>query len=144
MRPCGMARRTPGSRGRRSSSRSDRLSPSLIGTGRPFSADMANRTREAGHRVIAIGTTVVRALESAWTPDGVRPREGFTRLFVHPGNPVHSVDGLLTGFHDPVTSHLAMLAALIGLPRVMEAYREAIANGYRWHEFGDSHLILRK
>jgi len=107
-------------------------------------ADMANRTREAGHRVIAIGTTVVRALESAWTPDGVRPREGFTRLFVHPGNPVHSVDGLLTGFHDPVTSHLAMLAALIGLPRVMEAYREAIANGYRWHEFGDSHLILRK
>ncbi|TLZ88825.1 MAG: S-adenosylmethionine:tRNA ribosyltransferase-isomerase, partial [Methanobacteriota archaeon] len=46
--------------------------------------------------------------------------------------------------HDPVTSHLAMLAALIGLPRVMEAYREAIASGYRWHEFGDSHLILRK
>ncbi len=106
-------------------------------------ADLINRTHESGHRVIAIGTTVVRALESAWTPDGVRPRQGFTRLFVHPGNPVRSVDGLLTGFHDPVTSHLAMLAALIGLPRVMEAYREAIANGYRWHEFGDSHLILR-
>ena len=110
----------------------------------PSTADLVNRTREGGHRVIAIGTTVVRALESAWTPDGVRPRQGFTRLFVHPGNPVRSVDGLLTGFHDPVTSHLAMLAALIGLPRVMEAYREAIANGYRWHEFGDSHLILRK
>jgi len=107
-------------------------------------ADLVNRTRDAGHRVVAIGTTVVRALESAWTPDCVRPRQGFTRLFVHPGNPVRSVDGLLTGFHDPVTSHLAMLAALIGLPRVLEAYREAIANGYRWHEFGDSHLILRK
>jgi S-adenosylmethionine:tRNA ribosyltransferase-isomerase len=107
-------------------------------------ADLVNRTREGGHRVIAIGTTVVRALESAWTPDGLRPRRGFTRLFIHPGNPVRSVDGLLTGFHDPVTSHLAMLAALIGLPRVMAAYREAIANGYRWHEFGDSHLILRK
>ena len=107
-------------------------------------ADLVNRTRDSGHRVIAIGTTVVRALESAWTPDGVRPRRGFTRLFVHPGNPVRSVDGLLTGFHDPVTSHLAMLAALIGLPRVMEAYRAAIASGYRWHEFGDSHLILRK
>src|SRR5438445_89080 len=107
-------------------------------------AEMVNRTREEGHRVVAIGTTVVRALESAWTPDGLRPRQGFTRLFVHPGNPVRSVDGLLTGFHDPVTSHLAMLAALIGLPRVMAAYREAIANGYRWHEFGDSHLILRK
>ena len=107
-------------------------------------ADLVNRTRDAGHRVVAIGTTVVRALESAWTPDGLRPRHGFTRLFVHPGNPVRSVDGLLTGFHDPVTSHVAMLAAFIGVPRVMEAYREAIANGYRWHEFGDSHLILRK
>ena len=106
-------------------------------------ADLVNRTREGGHRVVAIGTTVVRALESSWTPDGVRARGGFTRLFVHPGNPVRSVDGLLTGFHDPVTSHLAMLAALIGLPRVMEAYRAAIGNGYRWHEFGDSHLILR-
>ncbi len=107
-------------------------------------ADWVNRTREAGHRVVAIGTTVVRALESSWTADGIRPRQGFTRLFIHPGNPVRSVDGLLTGFHDPVTSHLAMLAALIGLPHVMDAYREAIANGYRWHEFGDSHLILRK
>jgi len=107
-------------------------------------ADLVNRTRDGGHRVIAIGTTVVRALESAWTPDGVRPRQGFTRLFVRPGNPVRSVDGLLTGFHDPVTSHLAMLAALIGLPQVLEAYRAAIATGYRWHEFGDSHLILRK
>ena len=107
-------------------------------------ADLVNRTREGGHRVVAIGTTVVRALESSWTADGVRARGGFTRLFVHPGNPVRSVDGLLTGFHDPVTSHLAMLAALIGLPRVMEAYRAAIGNGYRWHEFGDSHLILRK
>ncbi len=107
-------------------------------------ADLVNETRGAGHRVVAIGTTVVRALESAWTPDGMRPLQGFTRLFVHPGNPVRSVDGLLTGFHDPATSHLAMLAAFIGLPRVMEAYREAIANGYRWHEFGDSHLILRR
>ena len=107
-------------------------------------ADLVNRTREGGHRVVAIGTTVVRALESSWTPDGVRARGGFTRLFVHPGNPVRSVDGLLTGFHDPVTSHLAMLAALIGLPQVLEAYRAAIATGYRWHEFGDSHLILRK
>ena len=107
-------------------------------------AQLVNRTRDQGHRVVAIGTTVVRALESAWTPDGMRARQGFTRLFVHPEHPVRAVDGLLTGFHDPVTSHLAMLAAFIGLPRVKEAYREAIANGYRWHEFGDSHLILRK
>jgi len=106
-------------------------------------AERVNRTHEAGGRVIAVGTTVVRALESAWTSDGLRPRQGFTRVFVHPGNSVRAVDGLLTGFHDPVTSHLAMLAAFLGLPRVHEAYAEAIANGYRWHEFGDSHLILR-
>lgn len=106
-------------------------------------ARLVNRTRARGHRVLAVGTTVVRALESAWTPEGLRARQGFTRLFVHPGTSVRAVDGLLTGFHDPVTSHLAMLASLLGLPRVMEAYREAVANGYRWHEFGDSHLILR-
>jgi S-adenosylmethionine:tRNA ribosyltransferase-isomerase len=110
----------------------------------PSTADLVNRTREAGHRVVAVGTTVVRALESAWTPDGIRARQGFTRVFVHPGNPVRSVDGLLTGFHDPVTSHLAMLAAFIGLPRVLGAYQEAVEHKYRWHEFGDSHLILRK
>jgi S-adenosylmethionine:tRNA ribosyltransferase-isomerase len=107
-------------------------------------ADLINTTRETGHRVVAIGTTVVRALESAWTPDGIRARQGFTRVFVHSGSPVRSVDGLLTGFHDPVTSHLAMLAAFIGLPRVLGAYREAVEHKYRWHEFGDSHLILRK
>src|SRR5437879_8216760 len=70
-------------------------------------ADLVNRTRDSGHRVIAIGTTVVRALESAWTPDGVRARRGFNRLFVHPGSPVRSVGGLLTGFHAPVKSHVA-------------------------------------
>src|SRR5439155_20836419 len=96
----------------------------------PATADCVNRARDAGHRVVAIGTTVVRALESAWTPDGVRPRQGFTRLFIHPGNPVRSVDGLLTGFHDPVMSYLAMLAALIGLPLVLVAFSEAIATGY--------------
>jgi S-adenosylmethionine:tRNA ribosyltransferase-isomerase len=106
-------------------------------------ADLANRARAEGRRVVAVGTTVVRALESAWTPDGVTPRRGFTRLFVNSDHPVRAVDGLLTGFHDPVTSHLAMLSAFIGVDRVKEAYEEAIENRYRWHEFGDSHLILR-
>src|SRR2546427_818233 len=78
-------------------------------------AEMVNRTREEGHRVVAIGTTVVRALESAWTPDGLRPRQGFTRLFVHPGNPVRSVDGLLTGFHgpDPFRSLFSLLPEVV-------------------------------
>jgi S-adenosylmethionine:tRNA ribosyltransferase-isomerase len=99
-------------------------------------------TRARGGRVIAVGTTVVRALESAWTPQGVRAAAGFTRVFVHPGTGVHAVDGLLTGLHDPITSHLAMLSALAGRELVFDAYREAIERRYLWHEFGDSHLIL--
>jgi S-adenosylmethionine:tRNA ribosyltransferase-isomerase len=105
-------------------------------------ADAVNRTHALGGRVIAVGTTVVRALESAWTPAGVRPRAGFTRLFVHPDRGVHAVDGLLTGFHDPATSHLALLVAFLSLDGVRNAYAEAARSGYLWHEFGDSHLIL--
>jgi len=105
-------------------------------------SDAVNRTHANGGRVIAVGTTVVRALESAWTPDGLHARNGFTRLFVHPDREIHSVDGLLTGFHDPVTSHLAMLTAFLGLDGVRSAYAEAVRHGYMWHEFGDSHLVL--
>ncbi len=90
---------------------------------------------------IAVGTTVVRALETAWTPNGLRACAGSTSLYVHPGIGVHAVDGLLTGLHDPVTSHLAMLSTIAGLDRVKEAYAEAIQNRYLWHEFGDSHLV---
>ena len=114
----------------------------------PFSvsretADSVNRAHASGGRVIAVGTTVVRALESAWTPEGVRPRTGYSRLMVNPDRGVHAVDGLLTGFHDPVTSHLALLAAFLGMEGVRDAYAEAIRKGYLWHEFGDSHLVLR-
>jgi len=113
----------------------------------PFSvsretADSVNRTHAAGGRVIAVGTTVVRALESAWTPEGVRPRTAFSRLMVNPDRGVHAVDGLLTGFHDPVTSHLALLGALLGMDGVRSAYAEAVRMGYLWHEFGDSHLVI--
>lgn len=106
-------------------------------------ADAVNGTRAAGGRVIAIGTTVVRALESAWTPDGARSRTGFTRLNVSPDRGVRSVDGLLTGFHDSVTSHLAMLIAFLGIERVHKTYSDALREGYLWHEFGDSHLVWR-
>ena len=108
----------------------------------PETAEAVNRTHAAGGRVIAVGTTVVRALESAWSPEGIRPVAGFTRLFVNPDRGVHAVDGLLTGFHDPVTSHLAMLGAFLGMEGVRGAYAEAIRHGYLWHEFGDSHLVL--
>jgi S-adenosylmethionine:tRNA ribosyltransferase-isomerase len=99
-------------------------------------------TRARGHRVIAVGTTVVRALESAREADGIRPIRGFTRRRLAPPEPIVTVDGIITGFHDSRTTHLALLYALAGEARVREAYRTAIEAGYLWHEFGDSHLLL--
>ena len=107
-------------------------------------ANAVNRTHARGGSVIAVGTTVVRALETAWTPKGVRACSGATGLYIHPGTSVHVIDGLLTGLHDPITSHLAMLSAIAGLARVKRAYTEAIRNRYLWHEFGDSHLLWRQ
>lgn len=105
-------------------------------------ADAVNATRERGNRVVAVGTTVVRALESAWQDDGVVPSEGFTRVVITPSRGVHAVDGMLTGFHDSGASHLAMLYAVAGKELVQAGYEEAIAGRYLWHEFGDSHLLL--
>jgi S-adenosylmethionine:tRNA ribosyltransferase-isomerase len=107
-----------------------------------LTADAVNCARAEGRRVIAIGTTVVRALESAWDGCRVRASAGFTRLYIRPGRNPKAINGLLTGLHDPVTSHLAMLYALAGKALIQEAYTEAVRSGYRWHEFGDSHLIL--
>lgn len=107
-------------------------------------ADAVNRARQAGRRVIAVGTTVVRALETAWDGCAVRPSQGFTSIFIHPGRAVQTVDGLISGFHDPLASHLAMLYAVAGEALVRSAYREAVAQRYLWHEFGDSHLLLRR
>jgi S-adenosylmethionine:tRNA ribosyltransferase-isomerase len=103
-----------------------------------------NAARAEGRPVIAVGTTVVRALESAWDGEAVRPRAGFTRVMVHPGRPVRTVDGLVTGLHDPEASHLAMLFALADPSIIRGAYAEGIREGYLWHEFGDSHLVLRE
>lgn len=105
-------------------------------------AQEVNQARRDGRRVIAVGTTVVRALETAWDGGAVRPMEGYTRAYLHPGRAVHVVDGLVTGLHDPVTTHLALLYALFDPRVIREAYAEAVDRGYLWHEFGDSHLIL--
>jgi S-adenosylmethionine:tRNA ribosyltransferase-isomerase len=97
----------------------------------------------AAQRVIAVGTTVVRALETAATPDGtVTPFEGWTRLTITPERGTSAVDGLLTGWHDPDASHLLMLEAIAGPDLVERSYATALEHGYRWHEFGDSHLLL--
>ena len=108
----------------------------------PETAKAVNNAKSEGRRVIAVGTTVVRALESAWDGEQVRPVSGFTRLYIHPNRGVHVVDGLLTGFHDPMASHLAMLYALAGEEMVRSAYDQAVENRYLWHEFGDIHLLL--
>lgn len=113
----------------------------------PFSVPEATAAavavaKERGSRVIAVGTTVVRALESAVEAGGVRAMRGFTRRILRPGRPPRVVDGLITGLHDPRTTHLALLYALAGSDRVRAAYATAIAQGYMWHEFGDAHLIL--
>lgn len=106
-------------------------------------ARLVNSTRQAGGRVIAVGTTVTRALESAAGPDGtVRPRQGWTELVLGPRRPARVVTGLVTGWHAPGASHLALLAAVAGDALVGRAYAEAVRMRYRWHEFGDSCLLL--
>jgi S-adenosylmethionine:tRNA ribosyltransferase-isomerase len=106
-------------------------------------AERVNATRRAGGRVIAVGTTVVRALESAVGPNGlVRPTSGWTDLVVTPERGVAVVDGLLTGWHEPEASHLLMLEAVGGRELLERSYAASLGLGYRWHEFGDVHLIL--
>jgi S-adenosylmethionine:tRNA ribosyltransferase-isomerase len=106
-------------------------------------ADLVNSARAAGGRVIAVGTTAVRALETVATPDGrVRPGEGWTELVVTPERGVFTVDAILTGLHAPGASHLAMLETLAGRRHLEIAYRAALRHRYLWHEFGDLHLIL--
>lgn len=107
------------------------------------SAEVVNTARADGHRVIGVGTTAVRALESAVGPDGaVTAADGWTELIVTPNRGVRAVSGLLTGFHEPRASHLDMLAAITGPDLLNACYAEALRTGYRWHEFGDLNLLL--
>jgi S-adenosylmethionine:tRNA ribosyltransferase-isomerase len=106
-------------------------------------ADRVNLAHAEGHRVIAIGTTVVRALETATEPCGiVEPYDGWTDLVITPERGVHAVDGLLTGWHEPEASHLLMLEAVADRALLERSYAASLAEGYLWHEFGDVHLIL--
>lgn len=99
--------------------------------------------RRRGGRVIAVGTTSVRALESACDEDGVvGEREGETRLFLKPGDRMRAVDGLLTNFHLPGSTLLMLVCALAGRERVLGLYREAVAAGYRFYSYGDAMLLL--
>lgn len=107
-------------------------------------AELVTMTSAAGRQVIAVGTTVTRALESVAEPDGsVRPGAGWTDLVLRADRPARVVDGLITGWHAPGASHLSLLEAVVGTELVGEAYAAALAEGYLWHEFGDSCLLRR-
>jgi S-adenosylmethionine:tRNA ribosyltransferase-isomerase len=106
-------------------------------------ARLVNSTRAAGGRVVAVGTTVVRALETVADPDGtVRSAAGWTDLVISPDRPVRVVDALVSGLHEPQASHLLLLEAVAGGAAVAHAYTEAVDRRYLWHEFGDSMLFL--
>jgi S-adenosylmethionine:tRNA ribosyltransferase-isomerase len=105
--------------------------------------DLVRKTKSAGGRIIAVGTTVVRSLESSIDPYGeITVQSGWTNLYIHDRFPLMVVDGLITGFHEPQTSHLQLLSAFIPQDLLMKSYIEAIDQGYYWHEFGDMNLII--
>jgi S-adenosylmethionine:tRNA ribosyltransferase-isomerase len=106
-------------------------------------ARLATATRAAGGRVVAVGTTVTRALESAVDGDRVLASRGWTERVVTPAEPPQVVDGLVTGWHDPGASHLLLVEAVAGPELTQAAYDAATAEGYLWHEFGDAALLLR-
>ena len=109
----------------------------------PETAQMVNEAHAFGHRVVAVGTTAIRALESVTNGEGkTHAGEGWTCLVVTPQRKLRAVNALITGMHEPEATHLAMLEALAGLSHIRIAYEEALRKGYLWHEFGDLHLIL--
>lgn len=103
--------------------------------------EQVRRTRAAGGRVVAVGTTVVRALESAWTEDGLRPFAGDTDIFIYPGYRIRSIDALLTNFHLPESTLLMLVSAFAGKDRVFAAYEHAVRERYRFFSYGDAMLL---
>ncbi|SEC19543.1 S-adenosylmethionine:tRNA ribosyltransferase-isomerase [Nocardioides exalbidus] len=110
----------------------------------PTSARTINVARENGGRVIAVGTTATRAVESSVLGRHVVASRGWTSRVVTPAQPPRVVDGLVTGWHDPMASHLLLVEAVAGERLTQAAYDAAVAEGYLWHEFGDSALLLRR
>jgi S-adenosylmethionine:tRNA ribosyltransferase-isomerase len=108
----------------------------------PTTASGSTLTRRSAGRIVAVGTTVVRGLESAGESGIVEPYDGWTDLVITPERGVRVVDGLLTGWHEPEASHLLMLEAVAGRDLLERSYAASLASGYLWHEFGDEHLIL--
>jgi S-adenosylmethionine:tRNA ribosyltransferase-isomerase len=109
----------------------------------PQTARLVTAAREGGQRILAVGTTAVRTLQTVTDADGVtHPGEGWTNIVVTPETGARSVDGLLTGLHEPRSTHRLMLEAIASPHHLRAAYEAALAERYLWHEFGDLHLIL--
>lgn len=109
----------------------------------PATADVINRTRERGGRVIAVGTTSCRTLESVGLTDGkILPAEGWTDIFIYPGYSFQVLDGLLTNFHLPESTLIMLVSAFAGYDNTMAAYQHAVQERYRFFSFGDAMLIL--
>lgn len=109
----------------------------------PVTARLVNLTRASGGRVIAVGTTAVRALETASGADGLaHPSAGYTETIITPECGLRLTDGLVTGLHEPRSSHLSMLAAFAGDELLTRCYQAALTGAFLWHEFGDLHLLL--
>ncbi|OGD20193.1 MAG: tRNA preQ1(34) S-adenosylmethionine ribosyltransferase-isomerase QueA [Candidatus Aminicenantes bacterium RBG_16_63_16] len=106
------------------------------------SADIINSAKSEGHPVVAVGTTVVRTLESAWSEAGVAPGRRSTSLFIHPGHEFKVVDRLLTNFHLPRSSLLMLVSAFAGVELIREAYALAVREKYRFFSYGDCMLII--
>ena len=104
-------------------------------------AAAVTRAKKEGRRVIAVGTTVTRCLESAWGSDGIQSGAGSTALFLRPGSSVHVIDGLITNFHLPRSSLLVLVSALMGIEQIKSGYAEAISRGYRFYSYGDAMLL---
>ena len=107
------------------------------------SAELINAARRAGRRVIAVGTTATRAVESASDTDGfIRAQTGWTEIVISSLRPIRTISGLITGWHDPDASHLLLVEAVAGSELTQQGYDAAVDHRYRWHEFGDSGLFL--
>ena len=107
-----------------------------------IAAQKINRARNNGNRIIAVGTTVVRALESACDRGTIIPQHNYTRLHINARHQLEIVNGLLTGMHEPEASHLDLLTAFLSAREIQSAYDDALAKRYLWHEFGDLNLII--
>ena len=110
----------------------------------PSVCELVNSTKANGKRIIAVGTTAVRSLETAWKDAKLMPFEGYTDIFIYPGIPINSVDVLITNFHLPESTLLMLVCAFAGYENVMSAYKHAVEEKYRFFSYGDAMFITRK